>query len=160
MLKPTDKHYAEKVLKYLFLGSQIDSIEFGLSSKTTKIYFVNYTKLNHFAGKLYLNIESSWCIDNQSFPTEQLGLLTLQLDIARKQIYENRSQKIVDISLGEVSPHLEFTLENGRTLYVYGYHDQYESWEAGVQDAPDWLVVAIPGNDIAVWSTDAFDFED
>lgn len=40
-------------------------------------------------------------------------------------------------------------------MFVNGFHDHYECWQAGVQ-FEDWLVVAAPGNEIATWTPDEF----
>ncbi len=44
---------------------------------------------------------------------------------------------------------------NGQIIYVNGLHEDYECWQAGVQ-CEDWLVVAIPRNEISTWIPDGF----
>lgn len=49
-------------------------------------------------------------------------------------------------------------MENGYTVFINGSHDMFECWQAGVEyDDEGWLVVAVPGNDIAIWTPDRFD---
>ncbi len=66
-----------------------------------------------------------------------------------------RRQKVIDIQLGVESPHLIITLGNGQIIFVNGFHDDYECWQAGAQ-CEQWLVVAAPGNEIATWTPDEF----
>lgn len=66
-----------------------------------------------------------------------------------------RRKKVTDIQLGKTTPHLIITFENGQIMFVNGFHDYYECWQAGVQ-FEDWLVVAAPGNEIATWTPDEF----
>ncbi|KOM60091.1 hypothetical protein AB168_22560, partial [Bacillus anthracis] len=46
-------------------------------------------------------------------------------------------------------------LESGKIIFVNGFHDHYECWQAGMQ-CEQWLVVAAPGNEIATWTPDKF----
>ncbi|MGD6778551.1 hypothetical protein ACQCT3_02180 [Sutcliffiella horikoshii] len=55
------------------------------------------------------------------------------------------------MSLGKKAPHLLIHFEDGKTLYVNGHHNQYECWQAGDDDGDGWLMVAMPGDDIAYW---------
>lgn len=61
-----DKIYAEKVLKNLFIGSQVDGLQFGISSGTIKIHFTNFHDSVDYDGQLYINIESKWFLFNKS----------------------------------------------------------------------------------------------
>jgi hypothetical protein len=40
-----ERQTAEKALKHMFIGSQLDGIKFGLSPATTFLYFMHYN--NH-----------------------------------------------------------------------------------------------------------------
>jgi len=62
---------------------------------------------------------------------------------------------VKDVWLETGSPNLCMLFESGKVLYVNGEDDNYECWQIGdgygyVEE--DWLVVAVPGNEIAVWS--------
>ncbi|MDR4426032.1 hypothetical protein FOR95_21375, partial [Bacillus anthracis] len=72
-----------------------------------------------------------------------------------ERIFEIRRQKVTDIQLGLESPHLIIILESGKIIFVNGFHDHYECWQAGMQ-CEQWLVVAAPGNEIATWTPDKF----
>jgi hypothetical protein len=65
--------------------------------------------------------------------------------------------EIVDVKLGDTIPHLLFTFQNGKSLFVHGHDEQYESWQLGVSfQEGEWLVVACPDDGIAVWCPDSF----
>ncbi|WP_040448647.1 hypothetical protein [Ktedonobacter racemifer] len=158
-----DKIYAEKVLKQLFLRAQVDGMQFGISPATIKIYFTNFEGSggsDDYGGQLYLNIESKWCLfDNspEKYPSNEDEIENYSEDEEYIRIYKIRRQKVVDIQLGKKTPHLFITLENGYTIFVNGFHDKYECWQAGVQfDDDGWLVVAVPGDEIATWAPDRF----
>lgn len=156
-----DKIYAEKVLKHLFIGAQVDGVQFGISPATIKIYFTNYEGTEVYGGQLYLNIESKWCLlHNQTevHPSNEDEIEDYSEDEEYVRIYKIRRQKIVNIQLGKKTPHLFITLDSGYTIFVNGYHDKFECWQAGVEFDDDfWLVVTVPGNEIAIWTPDRFD---
>ncbi|MGN1401033.1 MAG: hypothetical protein ACI4XL_05990 [Bacillus sp. (in: firmicutes)] len=155
-----DKLYAEKVLKYLFLGAQVDGMQFGISPAIIKIHFTNFEGSDGYGGQLYLNIESKWCLfDNppEKYPSKEDEMEDYSEDEEYNRIYKIRRQKVVNIQLGEKTPHLYITLENGYIIFVNGFHDKYECWQAGVQyDDVDWLVVSVPGDEIATWAPKRF----
>ncbi|UNL87452.1 hypothetical protein [Priestia koreensis] len=153
-----DKFFAEKTLKHLFLGSQVDGMQFGISPAVTKIYFTNFEGSDDFGGQLYLNIESKWCLFDkppEKYPSNEDEIEDYSEDEEYSMIYKIRRQKVINIQLGETTPHLFIILENGCTLFVNGFHDKYESWQAGVQ-FDDWLVVSVPGDEIATWAPERF----
>lgn len=160
------KIYAEKVLKHLFLGAQVDGMQFGMSPATIKIYFTNFKGSggsDDYGGQLYLNIESKWCLFDsppEKYPSNEDEIEDYSEDEEYSRIYKIRRQKVVDIKLEEETPHLFITLENGYTIFVNGFHDKYECWQAGVQFGDEtWLVVSVPNNEIAAWAPDRFNAE-
>ncbi|MGD7007243.1 hypothetical protein [Metabacillus sp. 84] len=159
MLKE-DKVFAEDVLRHLFSGAQVDGVQFGFSPAAIKIYFTNYENTEDYGGQLYLNIESKWCVFDQPpqiYPSNEDEMENDSEDEEYSRVYRIRRKKVADIRLGEETPHLYITLENGSVLFVNGSHGLYECWQAGVQyDDETWLVVAVPGRDIAVWAPDRF----
>lgn len=61
--------------------------------------------------------------------------------------------------LGETEPHLIISFESGRTFFLNGHHNKYESWELGVwfpEKDEDFLVVACPGDNLSIWAPDNF----
>jgi hypothetical protein len=153
-----DKIYAENVLKHLFIGSQVDGLQFGLSPTTIKIHFTNFDAAVNYDGQLYVNIESKWCLFNnlpEKYPSNEDEFDDYTEEEENKRIFEMRRQKVIDIQLDKKSPHLFITFANGQIMFVNGFHNYYECWQAGVQ-CEDWLVVAAPGNEIATWTPDEF----
>ncbi|MCU0096218.1 hypothetical protein N7917_18905 [Bacillus sp. OR9] len=153
-----DKIYAEKVLENLFIGSQVDGLQFGISSGTIKIHFTNFHDSVDYDGQLYINIESKWFLFNKStkrYPLNEDDFEDYSEEEEYERIFEIRRQKVTDIQLGLESPHLIITLESGKIIFVNGFHDHYERWQAGMQ-CEQWLVVAAPGNEIATWTPDKF----
>lgn len=144
-------------MKNLFIGSQVDGLQFGISSGTIKIHFTNFHDSVDYDGQLYINIESKWfyLINLQKIPIKWRWLWRL---FWGRRIWENiwdKKTKVTDIQLGLESPHLIITLESGKIIFVNGFHDHYECWQAGMQ-CEQWLVVAAPGNEIATWTPDKF----
>lgn len=56
-MKIEDQKFAERVLKHLLIGSQIDGLKFGINSSTTLLYFTNYNRKDD--GDFVLNIETN-----------------------------------------------------------------------------------------------------
>ncbi|PEX37866.1 MULTISPECIES: hypothetical protein [Bacillus cereus group] len=153
-----DKIYAEKVLKNLFIGSQVDGLQFGISSGAIKIQFTNFHDSVDYDEQLYINIESKWCLFNKPqkrYPLNEDEFEVYSEEEEYERIFKIRRQKVTDIQLGLESPHLIINLESGQIIFLNGFHDYYECWQAGVL-CEQWLVVAAPGNEIATWAPDAF----
>jgi hypothetical protein len=52
---------------------------------------------------------------------------------------------------------------SGNTIFINGYHSKYECWQAGDgkgYTGDEWLIVAVPNNNIAIWSPDISYLED
>ncbi|MEG7843635.1 hypothetical protein [Bacillus mobilis] len=153
-----DKIHTENVLKNLFVGAQVDGLQFGISPAAIKIHFTNFHDHAHYEGQLYISIETKWCLFNKTphkYPSNKDEYDDYTEEEEYKRIFEMRRQKIIDIQLGIERPHLIITLRNGQIIFVNGFHDDYECWQAGVQ-CEDWLVVAAPGNKISTWTPDEF----
>lgn len=147
-----DKNEVKKILKHLFVGSQLDGIVFGVGTRSIQLLFQHYS--NKQPDRLYITIE-----------TEQYKITEHKVDIEKKvealeeeeklrQILNIRREKVVDISLSETIPHLLVSFESGKTLFINGSDHYYECWQAG--DGDKWLIVAAPGNEVAFWSPDDF----
>ncbi|PGD67598.1 hypothetical protein [Bacillus wiedmannii] len=153
-----DKIHAEKVLKNLFIGSQVDGLQFGISPGAIKIHFTTFHDSVDYDGQLYINIESKWRLFNKPqkrYPLNEDEFEVYSEEEEYERIFKIRRQKVTDIQLGIESPHLIITLRNRQIIFVNGFHDDYECWQAGVQ-CEDWLVVAAPGNEIATCIPDEF----
>ncbi len=57
--------------------------------------------------------------------------------------------RVKSIRLDVSRAHLWLVFETGDTLFINGWHDQYESWELS---AGEYLVVALAAGDLAIWS--------
>lgn len=129
-----------EILQHLFRTSAFVGIDFGSGPNHHLLYFKR-------AGlESWLSIEGFWQVQasRQHFDEhEQL-----------QHLIHLRREHVVDVQLAEEHPHIELTFESGAILYVNGYHDQYESWQAG--DArplggEHYLVVAMPEGDLAIF---------
>lgn len=72
-----------------------------------------------------------------------------------KKLCELGMKKIVEVNLGDTSPHLLLTFDTGEVLFINGHHDTYECWQVGVSNTENdeevWEVVACPGDSLAIW---------
>ncbi|MCM3021192.1 hypothetical protein M3582_24170 [Priestia megaterium] len=59
-MKIEERKFAERVLKHLLIGSQLDGVKFGINSSTTLLYFTNYNRKDD--GEFVLNIETNWTV--------------------------------------------------------------------------------------------------
>jgi hypothetical protein len=150
-----DKELAEKVLKQMFIGSFFEGIKFNQFKEITRLFFMHYND-NREPECIWLNIESEFkvCTDNYKSPSN-LDAEEMQLI----QLFSIRTKKVTDIKLGDDSPHLHIMFESGEIINVYGYHKKFESWQAGDQPGGfgEWLVVAIPGNEISIFVPKSFE---
>lgn len=65
-----------------------------------------------------------------------------------------RREEIVDIQLDDTSPHLFIYFKSGKVLVVNGHDEYYECGQTGDGEhytGEEWLIVATPENEIAVW---------
>ncbi|MBP0848890.1 hypothetical protein J8J96_24950, partial [Bacillus anthracis] len=96
-------------MKNLFIGSQVDGLQFGISSGTIKIHFTNFHDSVDYDRQLYINIESKWFLFNKSTKRYLLNEDDFE-DYSEEEEYERifeiRRQKVTDIQLGLESPHL------------------------------------------------------
>ncbi|MBU8753791.1 hypothetical protein [Priestia megaterium] len=158
-MKIEDQKFAERVLKHLLIGSQIDGLKFGINSSTTLLYFTNYNRKDD--GDFVLNIETNWTVYPEACDTYPSSEGEVPFNIEEqhfKHIWDIRRQKVVNVQLDTVSPHLIISLESGRVLFVNGYDPTYECWQLGDPfGGVDWLLVATPGGDIAIWCPSEFE---
>jgi len=159
-LKVECREYAEKVLTHIFIGSQLDGIKFGLGPAALLICFEHFGI--HSPDQLWLNIESKWRIypkNNNDFPNSEDEMSELSEEDEYKMIFELRREKVANIKLGKLAPHLHLEFESGKTLFVNGHHLKYECWQVGDglgYTGDEWLVVATPGDGISTWAPESF----
>jgi hypothetical protein len=148
-----DKQLAEAVIKYLCLNGEINGVRFGPSLQI--LLCGNYEHKKGITGQVYLNVESRWCIYDElpnEYPMKESDIEGLDRVKELEILNELSYTEIVDVKLGGNIPHLILTFQNGKSLFVHGHDEQYESWQLGVsfQSDDSWLVVACPGDGIAV----------
>ncbi|CEG27206.1 hypothetical protein [Bacillus sp. B-jedd] len=113
------------------------------------------------SGQVYLNVESRWCLYDQlpnEYPVDDSDIEELER-LQELEILNDLSYvEIVDVKLDNSFPHLILTFQNGKSLFIHGHDEQYESWQMGVsfQEGESWLVVACPGDEIAIWHPEHF----
>ena len=104
-----DKIHAEKVLQHLFLGAQVDGLQFGFSPGAIKIHFTNFHDSVDYNGQLYINIESKWCLFNKApkrYPLNENEFESYSEEEEYGRIFEIRRQRVIDIQLALENPHL------------------------------------------------------
>jgi len=150
-----DKPVAEELLRRLCIGALVGGIRFG---PVPQLLITNQSSNKPpVRGQVYLNLESSWRI----YPARPAALPRGETEIeepdeaeALRQLCELRETVIANVELGTDAPDLLVTFADGRVFFLNGRHEQYESWQFGIAFAPNVgaLIVACPGNQIAVWS--------
>ena len=160
-MKDDDKKLAEDVIKYLCLNGEINGVRFG---PTLQILLWGHDEGEKgISGQVYLNVESKWCIYDilpDEFPVSETDVEEMDRMKELEILNELSLIEIVDVKLGDHIPHLIITFQNGKSLFVYGHDEQYESWQLGVAFQDDtWLVVSCPGDEIAVWYPNSFNLD-
>ena len=155
-----DRVLAEAVLRRLCQGAQIDGIRFG---PIIQILITDHASSKPpIRGQVYLNVGSTWRLFDRvpvHLPESEADYSEMSDVEALSTLISIREQVITSVALGMEAPHLILTLESSRVLVLNGHHEQYEPWELGValgDPAERWLVVACPGDAIAVWAPDSF----
>jgi hypothetical protein len=157
-MNPQAKYLAEAALRHLLLGAHVNGIRFGpnlqlLIKKSNKILL---------QGQIYLSLESRWMLWStapENLPADEDDIPVLSVEEELKTLYGLREQVIINVQLGELSPHLILTLASGYTFFTNGKHDLYECWQVGVSTKCSeecWMIVSCPGDDIAVWAPQRF----
>jgi hypothetical protein len=154
-LDSSERRLAERILKYLFIGSHLDGVKFGIGPGTILIRFMHYSNSNNQPDDLWINIESKWNVfpsEIKDYPNSEEEIEILTEEEGYNLVFKLRREKVVDIKLGETVPHLMVVFESGKTLFINGQHSMYECWQAGDGGGftgEEWLVVAMPGDGIA-----------
>jgi hypothetical protein len=154
-MKPDDKKLAESILRYLCVGRRVCGVNF----YNVPILVIDTTEIRGSEFDTYLTIECEWRVFEE-VPAE-LPIILFPGDIVNRQrtaelicaIGKLGWNSIVDVQLGDPVPHLLIKFENGQTLFLNGHHDKYESWNLS---AGEFLVVATPGDEIAIWHPQDF----
>lgn len=72
-----------------------------------------------------------------------------------EQLMRLRRERIHQVRLGDEHPHLELEFESGSLLFINGYQEHFECWQAG--DARPlggdaYLLVAMPQGELAIFA--------
>ncbi|UTT42807.1 DUF6188 family protein [Exiguobacterium aurantiacum] len=137
----TEHLEATRILHHLFNASSFVGIDFGSGPNHHLLYF------KRDDNESWLSIEGPWYV-HSSGPS-------FNEDEQLQHLVGLRRERVCSIRLSEDNPHLELSFESGAVLFVNGYHEQYESWQAG--DArplggEHFLLVAMPQGDLAVFA--------
>jgi len=150
----SDRIRAERVLRGLFVGAKVGGIRFGPIPQLLISDSPPGKPVIH--GQVYLNLGSAWCIYPQRpavFPRAETEIAEREEAEELRQLCELRETVIAGVELAPDAPDLAITFEDGRVFFISGRHDRYETWDAGIAFSPvaGTLVVACPGNEVAVW---------
>jgi len=155
-MKKRDKNLAEEVLRFICVGAQIDGVRFGIGFAVLFNHLNDPSPISYEA--IYLTIETNFVV----LPTLPLSLPHFAQSTLNERLSALASlqgQRIVDVRLGETSPHLLITFDSGRILFVNGHQLEYECWQLGLTEAVNnemWLIVAMGNDNIAIWAPDRF----
>ncbi|WP_142292167.1 hypothetical protein [Bacillus sp. OV166] len=155
-----EREISEKALKHIFIGSQLDGVKFGVGAGAILIQFMHYT--NQQPEDLWINIETRWTVfppGVKDYPNSEGELEELTEEEEYHLLFLLRRDKVVDVQMGELAPHLHIVFQSGQTMFVNGHHEMYECWQAGDgawYTGEEWLVVAGPGDSITTWSPEDF----
>ncbi len=148
-----EKQLAEAILRYICVGHRISGINF-IATPYLIIYESRLPK-----EEVSISVESEWRIYDEvpaslpviQFPNDIVDeTRTSELIRAISYLAWN---KITEIRLGEEIPHLLITFDNGKTLYINGHNDRFESWDFY---AGEFQVVATPGDNVAILHPENF----
>lgn len=146
---------AEKVLKFLCVGTHIHGIKFGPYQILILSDYDNNIK--RVDGEINLHLSSGWMLYSSipgKFPNSEEEIPKQTLDEELLTLCSLRHRKIVDILILDDRPHLVLTLDSGEVLFVNGHHTTYETWEVSVAYATvnPYQVVVAPGGYINVFT--------
>ena len=157
-MNPDHKHLAETVLQHVCVGRRIG----GMTSDFPPILLLDgrgspaaYAPID---ADVVLTIEHHWSVTGEpgeappaSDPPTTSAPASGPFALA---LCELREHPIVNVTLGETAPHLTLHFDNGQRLVINGHNDRFESWQLS---AGMYMVVAVPGDAVAVWTADDFD---
>ncbi|WDH76056.1 hypothetical protein PTI97_00545 [Exiguobacterium marinum] len=140
-MSTTEYEQATSILHHLFTASSFVGIDFGSGPNHHLLYF------SRQGLESWISIEGPWHVhatQNTFDEGEQL-----------EQLMRLRRERIHHVRLGDEHPHLEIQFESGSLLFINGYQEQFECWQAG--DArplggDSYLLVAMPQGELAVFA--------
>lgn len=153
-MEDRDRQLAESVLNRLFRNSSVNGLRF-----FTPQILLDGPKDIRQEG--YINLTSEWVVFD-SLPTEFPEIFEeLTQEEEEQAIHKLRGEEIAEIKILSPWRHLVIHFKSGKVLFMHGKNEQYEPWTAGLtsfgKDSDEWLVVACPGGDLAVWAPEGWD---
>lgn len=154
-----DKEFAEKVIERLCKGGQVEGVRFG---PILQILIREGDSAPSIKAQVYLNLGSAWMISDgppEVVPKIEGDFPAMSVEEELAAICGVREQVIVSANLAPEVPHLFLALDSGKVLCLNGHDEQYEPWQLGVAGGDPnavWLVVACPGDELAVWAPEGF----
>ncbi|WP_214733849.1 hypothetical protein [Exiguobacterium sp. s154] len=140
-MSTTEHEQATFILHHLFTASSFVGIDFGSGPNHHLLYF------SRQGLESWISIEGPWHVhatQNTFDEGEQL-----------EQLMRLRRERIHHVRLGDEHPHLELEFESGSLLFINGYQEHFECWQAG--DARPlggdaYLLVAMPQGELAIFA--------
>ncbi|WP_370149926.1 hypothetical protein [Exiguobacterium profundum] len=140
-MSTTEHEQATSILHHLFTASSFVGIDFGSGPNHHLLYF------SRQGLESWISIEGPWHVhatQNTFDEGEQL-----------EQLMRLRRERIHQVRLGDEHPHLELEFESGSLLFINGYQEYFECWQAG--DARPlggdaYLLVAMPQGELAIFA--------
>ena len=152
----SDAADATKILAHLIEGEEVAGLRFG----GPQILFTSGA--GRPLGEPYINLVSAWAVYGSrpaSFPAREEEVGEEREEAGEYlAILALRHATVLRVEVLEPVPHLVVTFADGRVLFLWGGHPQYESWQAGLSFSGEqnWLVVAAPGGGVVAWAPDSF----
>ena len=140
-MSTTEYEQATSILHHLFTASSFVGIDFGSGPNHHLLYF------SRQGLESWISIEGPWHVHaTQSTFNEGEQL---------EQLLRLRRERIHHVRLGDEHPHLELEFESGSLLFINGYQEHFECWQAG--DARPlggdaYLLVAMPQGELAIFA--------
>lgn len=140
-MSTTEHEQATSILHHLFTASSFVGIDFGSGPNHHLLYFSRQEL------ESWISIEGPWHVhatQNTFDEGEQL-----------EQLMRLRRERIHHVRLGDEHPHLELEFESGSLLFINGFQEQFECWQAS--DARPlggdaYLLVAMPQGELAIFA--------
>jgi hypothetical protein len=152
-----EKRRTEAVLCTLCIGLQIVGARWFASSFSIALETVN-PHPHRERYDLCLTVESHWTVfptRPERFPASEAELPDMSLEERLVALARLAGQDIVEVSLGDEAPHLILTFDAGSVFFLNGAHESYECWNiatATEEVDKNWLIVAVPGGQIALFA--------
>jgi hypothetical protein len=154
-----ERDVAERALRLLLVGASVMGVHWygALVAVIARAAAGSDKRFEVTYDEIYLTLESHFKLFGiQSQPSP------VRIDDIQEAPFHERVETlaylardtICDVSVGSAQPDLLLHFESGRVLFINGSDQMYESWtvQTNKADGGEWTVVAVPGNDIALFA--------